>query len=92
MTDHRKMNEPWAAAPLSDGSIAAVEAIENAVRIELIATFEPQLVFCSKTDTIAGLLTDCNYAPFDYLPVRSDERMSACCRSASFLLRRLMPG
>jgi CBS domain-containing protein len=69
------MNEPWAAAPLSDGSIAAVEAIENAVTVELIATFEPQLVCCSKTDTIAGLLNDRNYAPFDYLPVRSDERI-----------------
>lgn len=69
------MNEPWAAAPLSDGSIVAVEAIENAVTVELIATFQPRLVYCAKTDTIAGLLTDCDYAPFDYVPVRSDERI-----------------
>jgi hypothetical protein len=69
------MNEPWAADPLSDGSIAAVKSIENAVTVDLIATCEPQLVCCTKTDTITELLTNSHYAPFDYLPVRSDERM-----------------
>jgi hypothetical protein len=68
------MNEPWAADPLSDGSIAAVKSIENAVTVDLIATCEPQLVCCTKTDTITELLTNSHYAPFDYLPVRSDER------------------
>jgi hypothetical protein len=77
------MNEPWAAAPLSDGSIAAVEAIENAVTVELIATFE-SLVCCSKADTIAGLLSDCSYSPFDYLPVRTDERIVGLLRLGEF--------
>jgi hypothetical protein len=65
------MNEHWAAAPLSNGSIAATEAIERAVTVDLIATFTPQLKCCAKTDTIVSLLADSNYAPYDYLPVRS---------------------
>jgi hypothetical protein len=66
---------PWAADPLSDGSIAAVETIEGAVSVDLIATFEPQLVCCAKTDAIACLLADASYAQFDYLPVRSEDRI-----------------
>jgi hypothetical protein len=66
---------PWASAPLSDGSIAAIEAIERAVTVDLIATFEPQLKCCAKADAIVGLLADHNYAPYDYLPVRSDDRI-----------------
>jgi CBS domain-containing protein len=69
------MNEPWAADPLSNGSIAAVETIENAVTVDLIATFEPQLVCCATTDAIVELLADHNYVPFDYLPVRSGDRI-----------------
>jgi hypothetical protein len=67
--------KPWAADPLGDGSIAAVEAIERAVTVDLIATFEPQLVCCATTDELSGLLADGNYAPFDYLPVRFGERV-----------------
>lgn len=66
---------PWAADPLSDGSIAAVDAIERAVTVDLIATYEPQLVCCARTDPIVGLLADRSYAPFDYLPVRSADRI-----------------
>src|SRR5712671_3591109 len=69
------MNEHWAAAPLSNGSIAATEAIEWAVTVDLIATFKPQLKCCAKTDAIVSLLADSNYAPYDYLPVRSDDRI-----------------
>jgi CBS domain-containing protein len=65
----------WAADPLSDGSIAAVEAIEGAVTVDLIATFEPQLVCCAKTDAIDRLIADARYAQFDYLPVRSEDRI-----------------
>jgi hypothetical protein len=65
---------PWAADPISDRSVAAVEAIERAVTVDLIATFEPHLRCCAKTDAIVGLLADRNYAPYDYLPVRSDGR------------------
>jgi hypothetical protein len=66
---------PWASDPISDGSLAAVEAIERAVTVDLIATFEPQLRCCAKTDATVGLLADRNYAPYDYLPVRSDDRI-----------------
>jgi hypothetical protein len=66
---------PWAVDPISDGSVAAVEAIERAVTIDLIATFEPQLKCCAKTDAIVELLADSNYATYDYLPVRSDDRI-----------------
>jgi hypothetical protein len=69
------MNELWAADPLSDGSIAAVETIEKAITVDLIATFEPQLKCCATTDTIVSLLAAGNYAPYDYLPVRSDDRI-----------------
>lgn len=69
------MIAPWAADPLSDGSIAAVAAIEGAVTVDLIATFEPQLACCSKTDAIDRLLADTSYAQFDYLPVRSEGRI-----------------
>jgi hypothetical protein len=69
------MNEFWAADPLSDGSIVAVEAIEKAITVDLIATFEPQLKCCATTDTIVSLLADSNYAPYDYLPVRSSDRI-----------------
>jgi CBS domain-containing protein len=66
---------PWAAHPLSDGSIAAIEAIEGAVTVDLISTFEPQLACCAKTDAIDPLLADASYAQFDYLPVRSEDRI-----------------
>src|SRR5712692_4226513 len=69
------MNEDWAADPLSNGAIPAIEAIERSITVDLIATFEPQLVCCTKTDTIAELRSNGRYAPFDYLPVRSDERI-----------------
>jgi hypothetical protein len=69
------MIAPWAADPLSDGSIAAVEVIEGAVTVDLIATFEPQLACCAKTDAIDRLLADASYAQFDYLPVRSKDRI-----------------
>jgi len=68
---------PWAADPISDRSVAAVETIERAVTVDLIATFEPQLRCCAKTDSIVSLLADSNYAPYDYLPVRSDDRCPA---------------
>jgi hypothetical protein len=66
---------PWVADPLDDGSIAAVEAMERAVTVDLIGTFEPQLVCCALSDEIAGLLSNSTYAQFDYLPVRSDYRV-----------------
>jgi CBS domain-containing protein len=66
---------PWAADPLSDGSIAAVEAIEGAVTVDLIATFEPQLACCAKTDAIDRLFVDFSYAQFDCLPVRFEDRI-----------------
>src|SRR6516165_6871228 len=69
------MNEVWAADPLRDGSIAAVEAIEKAITVDLIATFEPRLKCCATTDSIISLLADSNYAPYDYVPVRSDDRI-----------------
>jgi hypothetical protein len=69
------MTVPWASDPLDDGSIAAVEAIESAVTVDLIATFEPRLACCDKTDGIDRLLADASYAQFDYLPVRSKDRI-----------------
>jgi hypothetical protein len=69
------MTVPWASDPLGDGSLAAVEAIESAVTVDLIATFEPQLICCAKTDAIDRLLADTGYAQFDYLPVRSKDRI-----------------
>ena len=71
------MNEcgPWSADPLGDGPITTVEAMEGAVTVGLIGTFEPQLVCCALSDEIAGLLSNSTYAQFDYLPVRSDDRV-----------------
>ena len=57
---------PWAADPISDRSVAAVETIERAVTVDLIATFEPQLRCCAKTDSIVSLLADSNYAPYGH--------------------------
>jgi hypothetical protein len=66
---------PWPADPLGDAPIAAVEAMERAVTVDLIGTFEPQLVCCALSDEIAWLLSNSIYAQFDYLPVRSDDRV-----------------
>src|SRR5580704_11823977 len=49
--------------------------MERAVTVDLIGTFEPQLVCCALSDEIAGLLSHSTYAQFDYLPVRSDDRV-----------------
>jgi hypothetical protein len=65
----------WSADPLDDGSVAAVEAMERAVTVDLIGTFEPQLVCCAPSDEIVGLLANSTYAQFDYLPVRCDDRV-----------------
>jgi len=69
------MKELWAADPLSDGSIASVETIEKAITVDLIATFEPQLKCCATSDAIVSLLADSNYAPYEYLSVRSTDRI-----------------
>jgi hypothetical protein len=66
---------PWSADPLGDGAIATVEAMERAVTVDLIGTFEPQLVCCALSDEIVGLLANSTYAQFDYRPVRSDDRV-----------------
>jgi CBS domain-containing protein len=82
----------WAADPISDGSVAAVEAIERAVTVDLIATFEPRLRCCAKTDAIVGLLADRNYAPYDYLPVRSDGRIVGLLPLSEFRAASTDPG
>ena len=69
------MKQLWATDPLNDGSIAAVEAIEKAITVDLIATFEPHLKCCATSDAIVSLLADSNCAPYDYLPVRSNDRI-----------------
>jgi hypothetical protein len=66
---------PWSADPLAGEPIAAVEAMERAVTVDLIATFEPNLVCCSPTDEIDRLRSNPAYAGFDYLPVRLDDRI-----------------
>jgi hypothetical protein len=43
----------WSADPLA---VAVVEAMERAVTVDLIGTFEPQLVCCAPSDEIVGLL------------------------------------
>jgi hypothetical protein len=86
------MNELWAADPLSDRSIAAIEAIEKAITVDLIATFEPQLKCCAASDTIVSLLADSNYAPYDYLPVRSDDRIVGLLRLDKFRGAPIDPG
>jgi hypothetical protein len=83
---------PWAADPINDGSVAAVEAIERAVTVDLIATFEPQLRCCAKTDAIVGLLADRNYALYDYLPVRSDDRIVGLLPLGEFRTAYTDPG
>ena|SRR5260221_4898691 len=71
---------PWAADPISDRSVAAVvTALSIVSPVDLIATFEPQLRCCAKTDSIVSLLADSNYAPYDYLPagLLAEEAMSS---------------
>jgi hypothetical protein len=84
------MVAPWAADPLSGGSIAAVEAIEGAVTVDLIATFEPQLACCAKTDAVDRLLADTTYAQLIICPSDPRTGFLGYCRSASFVLRRLI--
>jgi hypothetical protein len=71
------MNETrsWAADPLREDAITAVDAMERAVTVDLIATFEPKLVCCAPTDKLDDLVTSSNHRPFDYLPVRTDDRI-----------------
>ena len=83
---------PWAADPIGDGSVAAVEAMERAVTVDLIAIFEPQLRCCAKTDAVVELLADCNYAPYDYLPVRSDDRIVGLLPLGEFHAELTDPG
>jgi len=84
------MTVPWASDPLGDGSIAAVEAIESAVTVDLIATFEPQLMCCAKTDAIDRPLP--TPTMHSLIICRSDPTIGlwGYCRSASFVLRRLI--
>jgi hypothetical protein len=82
----------WAADPISDRSVAPVETIERAVTVDLIATFEPQLRRCAKTDSIVSLLADSNYAPYDYLPVRSDDRIVGLLPLAELRPASIDPG
>jgi hypothetical protein len=49
--------------------------MERAVTVDLIATFEPNLVSCAPTDKIDRLRSNSDYAAFDYLPVQLDGRI-----------------
>ncbi len=83
---------PWAADPIGHDSVAAVEAMERAVTVDLIATFEPRLRCCAKTDAIVELLADRNYGPYDYLPVSSDGRIVGLLPLSEFRAGSTDPG
>lgn len=63
----------WSANPLGDNSIAVVEAMERAVTVDLIATFEPKLVGCESSDKLEDLVSSPTHQAFDYLPVRQPD-------------------
>ncbi len=65
----------WTANPMGDDPIAAVDAMERAVTVDLIATFEPNLVDCKLSDKLEDLVTSSIHQPFDYLPVRENGRI-----------------
>lgn len=86
------MSEGWAADALADRAIPAIAAIETSITVELIATFEPQLVCCANTDTIAELTANAKYSSFDYLPVRSDGRIVGLLPLETVRARSTDPG
>ena len=63
----------WSANPLGDNSIAVVEAMERAVTVDVIATFEPKLVWCEASDKLEDLASSPAHQPYDYLPVRQPD-------------------
>jgi len=65
----------WAANPLGDDAIATVEAMERAVTVDLITTFEPKLVWCESSDKLDDLVSSPAHEPYDFLPVRKDGRI-----------------
>jgi hypothetical protein len=65
----------WASRPLNADPVAVVNALEMAITVDLIATFEPELACCNLTDTLDHVVSDPAFKDFDYLPVRQDNRI-----------------
>jgi hypothetical protein len=82
---------PWSADPLAGDSIAVVEAMERAVTVDLIATFEPKLICCTPADKISHLLSESEYSTFDYLPVQLDGRIVGLLPLCQFRSQEVPP-
>jgi hypothetical protein len=65
--------------------------MERAVTVDLIATFEPKLVCCALTDEITSLLANSDYTQFDYLPVRSNDRIMGSLPLCEFRHAKVKP-
>jgi CBS domain-containing protein len=65
----------WASHPLEFDAATAFASLEASVTVRLIATFEPDLIYCEEDDLVSQIRESDRYRAFDYLPVKSDGRV-----------------
>jgi hypothetical protein len=65
----------WASHPLEFDAATAFASLEASVTVRLIATFEPDLIYCEEDDLVSQIGASDRYRAFDYLPVKSDGRV-----------------
>jgi predicted transcriptional regulator len=65
----------WGSHPLEFDAATAFASLEASVAVRLIATFEPDLIYCEEDDLVSQICESDKYRTFDYLPVKSDGRV-----------------
>jgi CBS domain-containing protein len=65
----------WGSHPLEVDAATAFATLEASVTVRLIATFEPDLIYCDEDDLVSQIRGSDKYRTFDYLPVKSDGRV-----------------
>ena len=81
----------WARHPLEFDEEKTFAALETGLTVDLISTFEPDLVTCEVEDDLVAVLTRPDAQDFDHLPVRRGGRIVGVLRRAE-LEQKLQTG
>lgn len=78
----------WARHPLAINADHVFAALERGSTVELIATVEPDLIYCDAALPLHDALYDPSRKAFDFLPVRRDGRIVGLLRRAEMAAAR----
>lgn len=75
----------WAHHPLAIRAEEVFAALDRGATVELVATFEPDLVRCQAGALLFDVLTGAEFDEFDYVPVHRDEQVVGLLRRREVL-------